>query len=99
MGCFFSLYNGAEMKEKDQNYISSVIDTIVSCSICASMVGPETYTAAAEWEKEGIPLTIVTSSIDKVCCEHIDKETASGSIENLKAVVQAGFANWLREMN
>lgn len=63
------------------------------------MIGPETYTAAAEWEKDGIPLAVVTSSIDKVCCEHIDKEIAPSSIENLKTVVDEQFAKWMRETN
>lgn len=87
------------MKADRNNYISNIIDAIASCSICASMIGPETYTAIAEWEKSGVPAEVVICSIDKICCEHIDKETPPDSIENLRTEVQAGFAKWLRETN
>jgi hypothetical protein len=64
-----------------------------------SVLGPEIYTAIAEWEKKEIPLSLVIESIDEVCG---GKQEAAGTVESidkLQVVVNENFRIWLVNRN
>lgn len=81
------------------NYVSKVADFILSHTNCVSVLGPEIYTAIAEWEKKEIPLSLVMMSIDEFC---EDKREATSSVElidKLQAAVNENFRIWLVNRN
>ena len=76
------------------DYVSNIANSIRSRTGCVSVLGPEVYTAIAEWEKNEIPLRIVMISIDEVCGGN-DVNGTLASIDRLQGVVNKNFRIWL----
>lgn len=81
------------------NYVSQVADFILSHSNCVSVLGPEIYTAIAEWEKKEIPLSLVIESIDEVCGDKREATSTVELIDRLQAAVNENFRIWLVNRN
>ena len=79
------------------SYVLEVANSISSQLRCGAILGPEIYTAIAEWEKKEIPLPIVLASVDEFCDETGRLEGEFESIDIFKAVVNKNFRNWLTE--
>ena len=77
------------------DYVSRIAASILSRTSCVSILGPETYTAIAEWEKKGIPLAIVMISIEEVCGDNADIAGTAQSVEKLHSAVGKNFRIWL----
>lgn len=80
------------------SYVSEIADSIISHSNGSAILGPEIYTAIAEWEKNEIPVAVVLISIDDVCrqadgCR--DKQVPIGMIQE---AVSRNFRTWLAHM-
>jgi hypothetical protein len=80
---------------RDMNYVSQVANSILSHTNCVSVLGPEIYTAIAEWEKKEIPLSLVIESIDEVCGDTREAAGTVESIDKLQAAVNENFRIWL----
>ncbi len=81
------------------SYVSQVADFILTHTNCVSVLGPEIYTAIAEWEKKEIPFSLVIESIDEVCGDKREAASTVESIEKLQAVVNENFRIWLVSRN
>ena len=77
------------------SYVSNIADSILS-HLDAAMLGPEMYTAIAEWEKREIPAAIVLSSIEEVFMEASGK---SIPVELFQDAVLSNFMRWLSHQN
>lgn len=74
------------------SYVSNIANSILSRS-SAELLGPEIYTAIAEWEKREIPAAIVLTSIEEV---YIDAEAWKDiPIEIVQDAVSRNFRMWL----
>lgn len=74
------------------SYVLEVANSISSQLGCRAILGPEIYTAIAEWEKREIPLPVITYSINAVC----DENGKLASIGKLQDVVMENFRFWLQ---
>lgn len=75
------------------SYVSNIADSILSHSGEAMLLGPEIYTAIAEWEKREIPAAVVLFSIDEVY-----SQAANGTnvpVELFQDAVIRNFRMWL----
>lgn len=75
------------------SYISHVADSILAHQDNSGMLGPELYTAIAEWEKRDIPAGVVLCSI-----EELYQNAANGieiPVEIFQAAVNRNFGLWL----
>ena len=77
----------------EMSYVSNIADSILSHSGQAVLLGPEIYTAIAEWEKREIPATVVLISIEEVY-----EQAANGTnvpVELFQDAVIRNFRTWL----
>ncbi len=75
------------------SYVSSIANRILSHTENAVLLGPDFYTAIAEWEKREIPAAVVLNSIEEVYMQ-----TASGRdipVEMFQDAVLRNFRSWL----
>lgn len=77
------------------SYISNIANSILSKSLDTTVLGPEMYTAIAEWEKREIPAAIVMISIDEVRMLKSDKFGDDLPVEAFQSVVTRNFLTWL----
>ena len=77
------------------SYVSNIASSILGHAENVSVLGPEIYTAIAEWEKREIPVAIVLISIEEVW--NYEKESFSGQVpvELVEAAVVRNFGTWL----
>lgn len=80
------------------DYVSNIAHCILARPGCMPVLGPEIYTAIAEWEKKEIPLPVVMISIDEVCGGN-DVNGTLASIDRLQSVVNKNFRIWLASDN
>lgn len=80
---------------KQMSYVSIIADSILSHSENTSVLGPEVYTAIAEWEKREIPLNIVQRSIDEVCGRRAGHSSDSIPVEMFQEAIIRNFRSWL----
>lgn len=80
------------------DYVSNIAHSILARPGCMPVLGPEIYTAIAEWEKTEIPLPVVMISIDEVCGGN-DVNGTLASIDILQTVVHKNFRIWLLSSN
>lgn len=80
------------------DYVSNIAHSILARPGCVPLLGPEIYTAIAEWEKKEIPLPVVMISIDEVCGGNNVNGTLA-SIDRLQSVVSKNFFIWLASDN
>lgn len=77
------------------SYISSITKSILSNSVETAVIGPEMYTAIAEWEKKEIPAVIVMISIDEVRMLKRGEFGEDLPVELFQDVVARNFTTWL----
>lgn len=77
------------------DYVSNIAKSILSHSDRSAVLGPEVYTAIAEWEKSQIPVAIVLISIDEVCGTRADRLGEEISVDSVQMVVKRNFRTWL----
>lgn len=77
------------------SYISNIADSILSNSVDTAVLGPEMYTAIAEWEKKQIPTAIVLISIDEVKMLTRGDFGDELPVEMFQTVVLRNFTTWL----
>ena len=73
-------------------YVSNIADSILSHTPEPGALGPEFYTAIAEWEKSEIPVAIVLISIDEVCRR---RNGGGPPVEIIQDAVIRNFQTWL----
>lgn len=78
------------------DYVSTIANSLLERSFCGPLLGFEIYTMIAEWEKDEIPLAIVTSSIDEYCAARTWIVNEDESIARLRSLVNANFRSWLQ---
>lgn len=76
-------------------YVSDIANSIRTHANCVAVLGPEIYTAIAEWEKKEIPFSLVIKSIDEVCGDKRKAASTLESIDRLQTVVAKNFRDWL----
>jgi len=81
------------LKVVQMNYVSSIASSILSHSLETGSLGPEYYTAIAEWEKREIPVAIVLISLDEVYSQ--GATLTSPSVELIQDTVNRNFRTWL----
>lgn len=77
------------------SYVSNIANSIRSHSGEAAPLGPEMYTAIAEWEKGEIPAAVVLSSIEEVYMHTADADGANIPVEMFQDAVLRNFVTWL----
>lgn len=77
------------------SYVSEIANSIISNSSDRTVLGPEMYTAIAEWEKKQIPAAIVLISIDEVRMLRKSRFGGELPVEMFQAVVARNFTTWL----
>lgn len=77
------------------SYIADIADYLAIRSRRPASPGPEAYTRIAEWEKRGIPLGIVLSSVTDVCREIDASASEAELVDRLNEVVKGNFRSWL----
>lgn len=78
-------------------YVSSIANSILSHNPEPVALGPEIYTAIAEWEKNEIPMAIVLISIDEICGRK--KKIGCIPVELIQETVLRNFQTWLAHGN
>jgi hypothetical protein len=75
------------------SYVSDIANSMLSRSGNAALLGPEMYTAIAEWEKREIPVAIVLMSIEEV---YLHAATVNYiPVETFQDAVGRNFRIWL----
>ena len=77
------------------SYIADIADYLAIRSRRPASPGPEAYPRIAEWEKRGIPLGIVLSSVTDVCGKIGESASEIELIDRLDEVVRTNFRAWL----
>lgn len=77
------------------SYVTVIANSILSQTESASVLGPEIYTAIAEWEKREIPLSVVKRSIEEVCGRAADANPGQIPVECFQEAVISNFRSWL----
>jgi len=79
------------------SYVSVVTDFFATRQGADFTFTPEDYSTIAEWEKQGIPLAFVLSTMDRVISESEKRRELIGSIIQISPSVDSRFADWLRD--
>jgi hypothetical protein len=77
------------------SYVSNIADSILAHSDNALRLGPEIYTAIAEWEKREIPVEIVLTSIEEVHSHAANLSGGHMTVEMFQDAVIRNFRTWL----
>ncbi|NOT46134.1 MAG: hypothetical protein HOP17_00085 [Acidobacteria bacterium] len=77
------------------SYVSNIANSILSKSVDTAVLGPEMYTAIAEWEKKEIPAAIVMISIDEVRLLESSEFGEELPVEMFQSMVARNFTTWL----
>ena len=77
------------------NYVSNIAESILSHTRMSVVLGPELYTAIAEWEKREIPVAVVLISIDEVYRQAKEGFNERPPVEMLQDTVLRNFTTWL----
>ena len=77
------------------NYVSNIAESILSHTRTSVVLGPELYTAIAEWEKREIPVAVVLISIDEVYRQASESFNERPPVEMLQDTVSKNFTTWL----
>lgn len=78
------------------SYVSNIANSIRSRLSNTALLGPEMYTAIAEWEKREIPAAIVLIAIDEVC-KQSESHCEAIEIDMFENVVIRNFRAWLAQ--
>ena len=77
------------------SYVSNIADLIIDQSGSNAVLGPEVYTAIAEWEKREIPVTVVQKSIREVCGTRDENSEQELPVALFQRAVIRNFRQWL----
>jgi hypothetical protein len=77
------------------SYVSNIANSMLSHAENVCVLGPEIYTAIAEWEKREIPAAIVLISIEEVCSYEKNSFVDQVPVELVQAAVTRNFQTWL----
>ena len=77
------------------SYVSNIANSIIYQSGRNAVLGPEMYTAIAEWEKREIPVTIVLKSITEVCGREEKVRSDDLPVDLFQDAVIRNFRQWL----
>ena len=77
------------------SYVSNIASSIQSHSGNPALLGPEVYTAIAEWEKHEIPREVVLNSIEEVYTETALGDRDHITVEAFQDAVFKNFTIWL----
>ena len=77
------------------NYVSHIADLIIDQSGSNAVLGPDIYTAIAEWEKREIPITVVRKSIREVCGRKDESCNGNLPVDLFQSTVIRNFRQWL----
>lgn len=86
---------GTIFKVVKMSYVSNIANSILSQSGGTAILGPEIYTAIAEWEKREIPAAIVLISIEEVCRHKMEGCGERVPVEMFQDAVIRNFRTWL----
>lgn len=75
------------------SYVSKIANSILSHSSDSVLLGPEMYTAIAEWEKREIPEAVVLISIEEVYTHGVSGTNVP--VELFQDTVTRNFRTWL----
>lgn len=81
------------------SYVSNIANSILSHAHNAAVLGPEIYTAIAEWEKREIPVAIVLNSIEEVCSHGPQESADRVRVDLFEDAVVRNFRTWLAQGN
>lgn len=78
------------------SYVTEIADLIVELNPEQPVLNADQYTTIAEWEKQGIPLEVVRSSIYQALNDAQGGEASTDTIRSAHRAVTVNFQNWLR---
>lgn len=81
------------------SYVSNIANSIIFQSGNNAVLGPEIYTAIAEWEKREIPVTVVLTSVREVCGGLDETLSAELPVGLFQDAVSRNFRQWLTTGN
>ena len=76
------------------SYVTEIAELILELNPEQPLLDADQYTTIAEWEKEGIPLEVVKSSIYQALGR--PNAASADSVSSAYQAVNANFQNWLR---
>jgi len=77
------------------SYVRNVAELIIRQAGNGAVLGPEVYTAIAEWEKREIPVTVVSDSIREVCGRRDESFDEMLPVDLFQSAVIRNFRQWL----
>lgn len=77
------------------SYVTEVADSIISHCGTRAILGPEIYTAIAEWEKKEIPVAILLISIEEICRTGNSRCDEMIPLTKFQEAVSRNFRIWL----
>ncbi len=89
------LFFRQNFKVVKMSYVNNIATSILSRAHGVAVLGPDLYTAIAEWEKREIPAAIVLISIDEVRTLQEGRAGEELPVELFHEVVSRNFATWL----
>jgi len=78
-------------------YVSEIVEFVAARRGSPTLISPGEYAAFAEWEKQGIPLSLVFGVYNVVVLESATPEKRETTIEDLDAAISIKFADWLQK--
>ena len=78
------------------NYVTEVADLVLELNPNLPLLNSDDYLVIAEWEKQGIPLAVVKTSLREAFRKPAIANTATTSIEPMCQTVVSNFEKWLR---
>jgi hypothetical protein len=82
---------------KVMSYISEMVEFVAARRGSPTLISPGEYAAFAEWEKQGIPLSLVFGVYNVVVFESGMPDKKGTSIEELDQAISIQFADWLQK--
>ncbi|PYS86500.1 MAG: hypothetical protein DMF62_15750 [Acidobacteria bacterium] len=78
-------------------YVSEIVEFVAARRGSPTLISPGEYAAFAEWEKQGIPLSLVFGVYNVVVLESATPEKRETTIADLDAAISIKFADWLQK--
>ncbi len=79
------------------SYISEMVEFVAARRGSPTLISPGEYAAFAEWEKQGIPLSLVFGVYKVVVFANGTPDKKGTSVEDLDAAISIQFAEWLQK--
>ena len=75
------------------NYVTEVASLFLERCPHVSILNSTDFVTIAEWEKQGIPLPVISKSINEICEAELSNVL---SINDFAPAVRANFLTWLQ---